>query len=101
MNFCKVISLIENREERINFLIEYAEKFSEVAPEIAVRPFPLKNRVDYCESEVYVWSISQGNGRFTFHFAVENPHGISAKALASIIQENLSNEKGEDILKCG
>ena len=43
-----------------------------------------------CESQAYVWSIPRPGDGLQFHFAVLNPQGISAMAMAVILDENLS-----------
>jgi sulfur transfer protein SufE len=81
------------------FLIDLADKFQEVPEHIAARPFPQKNRVPFCESEAYVWLEYLDDERVQLHFAVENPSGISAKALAVILDDTLSGEKAEIVAK--
>jgi cysteine desulfuration protein SufE len=81
---------ISDREIRAEMLIDYARRFREVPERIARRPFPEDRRVKYCESEAYIWSEPQAEGALKFHFAVENPQGISAKAMAAILDETLS-----------
>ena len=44
----------------------------------------------HCESEAYVWAVPNPDGTLALHFAVENPSGISAKALGAILQKTLS-----------
>ncbi len=41
-------------------------------------------------SEAYLWAEKTDGDRLKFHFAVENPQGISAKAMAVILDEGLS-----------
>ena len=43
-----------------------------------------------CESEAYVWAMLQPDGKMQLYFAVENPSGISAKALATMLTKTLS-----------
>ena len=88
----RLISLLESmeREDRIQMLIEVAERFQAVPPRIAQRPFPAERRVPGCESEAYVWSEPRPEGTLSYHFAVENPQGISAMALAEILRDSLS-----------
>lgn len=96
----KLIADVENLTdpmERTELLVEYADRFHEVPPEIATRPFPEENRVRYCESEAYVWVEPQEDQTLKFYFAVENPQGISAKALAGILDETLSGAPPEQI----
>ncbi len=84
------LALVPDRADRIQLLIDIAERFREVPPRIAVRPFADENKVPACESQAYVWAERRPDGRLDFHFAVENPQGISAKALAVILDEGLS-----------
>src|SRR5687768_2835195 len=84
------LALVPDRADRIQLLIDIAERFREVPPRIAVRPFPEENKVPACESQAYVWAERRADGGLDFHFAVENPQGISAKALAVILDEGLS-----------
>lgn len=83
--------------DRTNLLLGYADKFREVAPDIATRPFPKECLVPHCESEAYVWAIPQPDGTLKLAFAVENPAGISAKALAAILDSTLSGLPPEQI----
>ncbi|MEM7483560.1 MAG: hypothetical protein AAF481_20565, partial [Acidobacteriota bacterium] len=48
-------------------------------------------------SEAYVWARKQDDGTLKFHFAVDNPQGISAKAMAVILDESLSGAPLEDV----
>jgi cysteine desulfuration protein SufE len=84
--------------DRTNLLLSYADAFKEVPPSVATRPFTRECLIPHCESEAYVWAETQPNGTMTFHFAVENPAGISAKALATILKKSLDGLRPEDIL---
>ncbi len=64
---------------------------------MATPPYPKDHLVPYCESEAYVWLVLQEDGTARLHFAVENPSGISAKALASILASTLSGRTPEEI----
>jgi cysteine desulfuration protein SufE len=79
-----------DRADRIQMLIELADQFHPVPSRIAQRPFPAEHRVPGCESEAYVWSEPDPKGNLTYYFAVENPQGISAMALAGILDKSLS-----------
>jgi cysteine desulfuration protein SufE len=83
--------------DRTNMLLSYADKFREVPPEIASRPFPSRHLVPHCESEAYVWAVPQPGGTLRLAFAVENPSGVSAKALAAILESTLSGLPAADI----
>ena len=86
-----------DRNERIELLIEFADRFREVPPAVATRPFPEEHRVTRCESEAYVWAEERADGTLKFHFAVENPQGLSAKAWAVILDETLSGQPVEEV----
>lgn len=79
-----------DRSGRIEALIALAEGFREVPARLAQRPFPEPNRVPACESQAFVFAEPRADGSLDFHFAVENPQGISAKALAAILARTLS-----------
>lgn len=81
-----------DRTERIDMLIEYADRFSDVPERIAKRPFSEEHHVQKCESDAYVWAEDLPDGTQKYHFAVENPQGISAKAWAVIMDEALSGQ---------
>jgi cysteine desulfuration protein SufE len=86
----EMLALLPDRADRIQYLISIADRFREVPPEVAQRPFPEEHRVPQCESEAYVWATPRPDATLDFHFAVENPQGISAKALAVILADGLS-----------
>lgn len=86
------LSMVPDRSERIQLLIDIAERFEDVPPRIAARPFPEEHRVPACESEAFVWAERRPDGNLDFHFAVENPQGISAKAMAVILRDTLSGQ---------
>jgi cysteine desulfuration protein SufE len=87
-----------DRSLRAEMLIEYADRFREVPPEIAARPFPEHARAPRCESEVYVFAVDRPDGTLDLHFAVENPQGLSAKAWAVILRETLSGQPLESVV---
>ena len=93
----EALSLVSDRAERIQTLIDLAERFHEVPPEIARRPFSSLNEVPACESEAYVFKERRPDGTLAFHFAVENPQGVSAKALAVILEGALSGAPTEQV----
>ena len=81
----------------MELLVEYSSRFKEVPPDIAVRPFDDSHLVLGCESKAYVWAAPVKDGTLKYYFAVENPQGLSAKALAVILDETLSGEPVENI----
>lgn len=88
----ETVELLEalERGERIDALISIAGRFRDVPERVARRPFAEARRVPACESEAFVFVEERGDGTLDYHFAVENPQGISAKALAVLLAEGLS-----------
>ena len=76
--------------DRTSMLLSYADQFKEVPASIATRPFPKSHQVPQCESDAYVWAQKLPDDTLKLYFAVENPSGISAKALAAILDKTLS-----------
>jgi len=91
------LALLPDRADRIQMLIDVADRFHEVPESVARRPFPEEHRVPACESEAFVWAEPQGDGTFRYHFAVENPQGISAMALAVILGDALSGLPPDEV----
>ena len=83
--------------ERSDFLIDLASEWKPVPEVIATRPYPEENRVPGCESEVFAFASNRPDGTKDYFFAVENPHGIAAKAVAVLLSSTLSGEKAEAI----
>jgi len=44
-----------------------------------------------------MFARARGDGSYDFHYAIENPQGISAMAMASIIQQTLSGLPADEI----
>jgi cysteine desulfuration protein SufE len=83
--------------DRTSLLLSYADQFKEVPPAIASRPFPRSHQVPHCESDAYVWAQKKPDGTLKLYFAVENPSGISARALAAILDKTLSGLPAAEI----
>jgi cysteine desulfuration protein SufE len=90
---------IEDRDLRFELLIELAQKFKEVPASMVSRPFSAQNKVPACESDAFAFAYKDSDNNVHFEYAVENPQGISAKALAVILKENLSGYSAEEISK--
>lgn len=88
---------VADRDERSELLIEFAERFQEVPEQVAKRPFQESHRVPGCESQAFVWAAPREDQGVNLYFAVENPQGISAKALAVILAEGLNGESLESL----
>ena len=89
---------IDDRELRFELLIEYAERFVEVPEAIAKRPFTEKNKVPACESDAYAFAVKDSQNLLHVYYAVENPQGISAKALAVILADIINGSKVEELI---
>ena len=96
--FLDLIHSAETRHDRIELLIGIADRFQEVPSDVAERPYDSHFLVPHCESDVYFWPVDLTDGTLDFHFAVENPQGISARAMAVILREGLAGESLEDDL---
>jgi cysteine desulfuration protein SufE len=92
-----VFAGVTDTHERTQLLIDFARRFREVPPEVATRPFGDEHLVKHCESEAYAWAVPNADGTLKLHFAVENPSGVSAKALAAILDKALSGLPAADI----
>ena len=93
----ETLEMVPDRGERIQLLIDIAGRFEEVPPRLARRPFAKEHQVPACESEAYVFTEPRPDGTLDFHFAVENPQGISAKAMAVILGDALSGTPPEQV----
>jgi cysteine desulfuration protein SufE len=90
-------ALFSDPADRTNLLLDYAAQFKDVPPSVATRPFANDHRVPHCESEAYAWADTQADGTLKLYFAVENPAGVSAKALATILDKSLSGLPPADV----
>ncbi len=90
-------AVITDRNERAEYLIEIADRFQRVPPEIAARPYDESRRVPACESEAFVWAADRPDGTLKFYFDVLNPQGLSAMAMATILDETCSGAPLEQV----
>jgi sulfur transfer protein SufE len=88
---------VDDMDQRMSMLVDFAEQFKEVPPSIATPPYPEDARVPFCESDAFVWAIPGTGGTLTLHFAVGNPSGISARALAAILEKTASGAPATEI----
>jgi cysteine desulfuration protein SufE len=103
MALTKLDTLLETFDEfpdpadRTDLLLSYADQFKDVPPSVATRPFAESHHIPQCESDAYAWAIRNPDGTLQLYFAVENPSGISAKALATILDRTLSGLPAAEI----
>lgn len=88
---------VTSRSERAELLIDIASRFQPVPEHIATPPYALECKVPACESEAYSWAEPRDDGTLDFYFAVENPQGLSAQAMAVILDETLSGAPLEQV----
>jgi cysteine desulfuration protein SufE len=100
-NLLEMFDMFPDMTDRTAMLLSYADQFREVPAEIAARPFAKNHQVPQCESDAYVWALKQPDDTLRLYFAVENPSGVSAKALAAILDKTLSGQPARDIATVG
>jgi len=83
--------------DRPMYLIDYSDRFESVPAHLAQKPYPEENHVKECESDAYVFYEPREDGTLDFHFAVNNPQGVSARAFSKILQDTLSGQPAEVI----
>ncbi len=90
---------ITDRSERQEYLIEIADRFSDVkvTADIATKPYEENHRVPACESEAFVWATEQADGTLKYYFDVLNPQGLSAMAISVILDETCSGQPLEKV----
>jgi cysteine desulfuration protein SufE len=93
------LALVPDRADRIQLLIDVAGRFRGVPERLAARPYPEEAKVPACESEAYLFAEERPDGTLDFHFAVENPQGISARAMAVILEESLSGAPLDEVAR--
>lgn len=89
-----MLEMFPDRADRIDALVALGSRYD--AAQFADVPRAEANRVPGCESEVYLSVEPMGLG-LRFKFAVDNPQGISAMALAQLLDEGLSGEALEQV----
>ena len=93
------LGMLDERTDRIEMLIDIGGRFRGVPEEIARRPYAEDHKVPGCESQAYLFTEERPDHTLAFHFAVENPQGVSAMALAVILEETLSGVPAEAVAR--
>jgi hypothetical protein len=93
VDWSQEVTHLDSSMELLKKNYESLDRASVNYPEYYKRPFPAYNKVPACESDAYVFPVEK-NGSLEFFFAVENPQGISAKALAVILAKGLKINGG-------
>ncbi len=89
------LALFPDRADRIEALIGLADEYQARAK--AEVPRDAQHRVPACESEVYMSAAPFQEG-LRFQFAVDNPQGMSAMAMARILDDSLSGIPVDQVL---
>jgi cysteine desulfuration protein SufE len=93
----ETFEMFSDPSERAQLLLSFSDQFKPVPPEVATKPYPKNHQIPQCESEAYAWAVKQPDDTLKLYFAVENPSGISAKALAAILDKTLSGLSASEI----
>lgn len=96
----KILSRIRSagtRAARIHILVGIARRYRGVPEHVAKPPYAPEHQIPGCESRVFWFTEPRPDGTLDYHYAVENPHGISAMALAVILREALSGAPLEQV----
>lgn len=88
--------MFPDRADRIDALVAIGQRYDKASA--ADVPRTAERRVPGCESEVYIDAQPQGQG-LKYRFAVDNPQGISAMALAELLDEGLSGEPLQTVIQ--
>lgn len=88
------LAMFPDRQERIDLLIAIGEGYTNFSEEEVPRNLDCK--VPGCESEVFL-AVEPTGAALSYKFAVDNPQGISAMAMAEILEESLSGAPLDEI----
>ena len=89
------LEFLTDRRERIDYLISLGESYSNFPPEEVPRTD--NARVAGCESEVYFAAAPLPEGGLRYRYAVDNAQGISAMAMAKILDDGLSGVSPQEV----
>ncbi|MGB1287054.1 MAG: SufE family protein [Aggregatilineales bacterium] len=98
-NLLEDFSFITTRQERQEYLIQLADGFDDVKvpADVAMQPYDEAHRVPACESDAFVWATEKDDGTLQYHFDVLNPQGLSAMAIAVILNDACSGAPLEEV----
>ncbi|MER3495475.1 MAG: hypothetical protein C4320_00770 [Armatimonadota bacterium] len=89
------LAFLEDRRARIEYLIAIGESYRPADEQEVPRRDEAK--VAGCESEVFFHSEKMPEGRVRVRYAVDNPQGISAMAMAKVLEDGVSNVEPERV----
>ena len=88
------LAMFTDRSERIDALVALGSRYD--ASGTTEVPRTAERRVPGCESEVYIDAQPLDVG-LKFRFAIDNPQGISAMALADLLDQGLSGQPLDEV----
>ena len=88
------LAIFSDRQDHIEYLIALSDDYKHPDASSFVRSE--EKKVPGCESEVFIEAASSGTS-VDYRFAVDNPQGISAMAMAAILESSLSGAPKEEI----
>jgi cysteine desulfuration protein SufE len=88
------LAIFTDRQDHIEYLIALSDDYKHPDASSFVRSEDKK--VPGCESEVFIEAISNDSS-IEYRFAVDNPQGISAMAMAAILQSSLTGAAKDEI----
>ena len=89
------LAIFTDRQDHIEYLIALSDDYKH--PDVSSFVRSEEKKVPGCESEVFIEAIPLGSS-MNYRFAVDNPQGISAMAMAAILQSSLSGASKEEIV---
>lgn len=89
------LAIFTDRQDHIEYLIALSDDYKHPDASSFVRSE--EKKVPGCESEVFIEAIPLGSS-MNYRFAVDNPQGISAMAMAAILHSSLSGASKEEIV---
>lgn len=88
------LAIFTDRQDHIEYLIALSDDYKHPDKSSFVRSD--EKKVPGCESEVFIEAQPLGDS-VQYRFAVDNPQGISAMAMAAILQDSLSGAPTDQI----
>ena len=88
------LAIFTDRQDHIEYLIALADDYKH--PDASSFERTEGKKVPGCESEVFIESVP-AESSVRYRFAVDNPQGISAMAMAVILQDSLSGAPKDQV----
>lgn len=89
------LAFLEDRRARMEYLISLGESY-QAADEREVPRRP-ETKVPGCESEVFFHALPIDSNHIRVRYAVDNPQGISAMAMAKVLEDGVAGATVEEV----